>query len=186
MCIVTLSDACNNAQYKATPLDPQCMDCHVCKMVYGPVHYCLWLSFSFLARRLNCWSYSPYELMHQISICVRSVSNVILVSVRHSGTYNMTKHHVLSLSSSNLCKKLYNTNLMLRWEHTNYYSSTMVCRSYLQSCMLVTWQWRKRTSQHFSRLRWEWLGECVLGLRASGNLPVSYVLTGNLPVTYHQ
>jgi len=25
-----------------------------------------------------------------------------------------------------------------------------------------------------------------LGLRASGNLPVSYVLTGNLPVTYHQ
>jgi len=27
---------------------------------------------------------------------------------------------------------------------------------------------------------------CVLGLRASGNLPVSYVLTGNLPVTYHQ
>jgi len=26
----------------------------------------------------------------------------------------------------------------------------------------------------------------VLGLRASGNLPVSYVLTSNLPVTYHQ
>jgi len=26
----------------------------------------------------------------------------------------------------------------------------------------------------------------VLGLRASGNLPVSYVLTGDLPVTYHQ
>jgi len=25
-----------------------------------------------------------------------------------------------------------------------------------------------------------------LGLRASGNLPVSYVLTGNLPVAYHQ
>jgi len=25
-----------------------------------------------------------------------------------------------------------------------------------------------------------------IGLRASGNLPVSYVLTGNLPVTYHQ
>ena len=25
-----------------------------------------------------------------------------------------------------------------------------------------------------------------VGLRASGNLPVSYVLTGNLPVTYHQ
>jgi len=25
-----------------------------------------------------------------------------------------------------------------------------------------------------------------LGLRASGNLPVSYVPTGNLPVTYHQ
>jgi len=24
----------------------------------------------------------------------------------------------------------------------------------------------------------------ALGLRASGNLPVSYVLTGNLPVTY--
>jgi len=26
----------------------------------------------------------------------------------------------------------------------------------------------------------------AVGLRASGNLPVSYVLTGNLPVTYHQ
>jgi len=26
----------------------------------------------------------------------------------------------------------------------------------------------------------------ILGLRASGNLPVSYGLTGNLPVTYHQ
>ena len=26
----------------------------------------------------------------------------------------------------------------------------------------------------------------LVGLRASGNLPVSYVLTGNLPVTYHQ
>jgi len=26
----------------------------------------------------------------------------------------------------------------------------------------------------------------IVGLRASGNLPVSYVLTGNLPVTYHQ
>jgi len=25
-----------------------------------------------------------------------------------------------------------------------------------------------------------------VGLRASGNLPVSYILTGNLPVTYHQ
>jgi len=25
-----------------------------------------------------------------------------------------------------------------------------------------------------------------VGLRASGNLPVSYVLTGNLPVTYHE
>jgi len=30
------------------------------------------------------------------------------------------------------------------------------------------------------------LWHIVLGLRASGNLPVSYVLTGNLPVTYHQ
>jgi len=29
-------------------------------------------------------------------------------------------------------------------------------------------------------------GGYYLGLRASGNLPVSYVLTGNLPVTYHQ
>jgi len=26
----------------------------------------------------------------------------------------------------------------------------------------------------------------LVGLRASGNLPVSYVLAGNLPVTYHQ
>ena len=27
---------------------------------------------------------------------------------------------------------------------------------------------------------------CGIGLRASGNLPVSYVLTGNLPVTYRK
>jgi len=38
-----------------------------------------------------------------------------------------------------------------------------------------------RLSTQFGR----WL-ESELGLRVPGNLPVSYVLTGNLPVTYHQ
>jgi len=41
---------------------------------------------------------------------------------------------------------------------------------------------RRRDSVVINGLR---IGHCQLGLRASGNLPVSYVLTGNLPVTYH-